>query len=95
MNSKSVVYRVHALQRMFERHINEVDVEEVLARGEVIEEYSEDIPYPSSLVLGFVRSRPIHVVVAENEEGRERIVITVYEPGKERWDDGFRKRRTR
>ena len=34
MTSKRIVFRVHALQRMFERHIAEDDVRHVLETGE-------------------------------------------------------------
>ena len=48
------VYRVHALQRMFERSV----VESVIQSGATIESYPEDTPYPSRLVLGWDRDRP-------------------------------------
>jgi len=46
------VYRVHALQRMFEREIERSVVESVIQSGTTIESYPEDTPYPSRLVLG-------------------------------------------
>lgn len=58
-----------------------------------IEAYPEDTPYPSHLVLGWCRGRPIHVVVADNAETQETIVITVYEPDPRQWEPGFRQRR--
>ena len=78
---------------MFQRRINEVDVRNVLENGEVIEEYPEDQPYPSRLVLGWQGYLPIHVVVADNERDQETIVITVYEPGLAQWEPGFRRRK--
>ena len=33
-------------------------------REEVIAEYPNDVPLPSSLLLGFLGNRPIHIVVA-------------------------------
>ncbi len=94
MNRHRIVYRVHAIQRMFERHISEADVEHILATGEVIEGYPDDAPYPSRLIQGVCGSRPLHVVVADNLEDREMIVITAYEPDPARWDPTFRRRRT-
>ena len=41
------VYREHAIQRMFERDIFEIDVENTIKNGEIIEEYIDDKPYPS------------------------------------------------
>ena len=88
-----LVFRVHAIQRMFERRITEDDVSHVLATGEVIESYENDTPYPSRLILGYCGSRPLHVVVADNQEDRETIVITAYEPEPAQWDSSFRRRK--
>ena len=41
------VYRVHALRRMFVRNITFGEIDEILDRIEVIEEYPDDKPYPS------------------------------------------------
>lgn len=88
-----LIFRVHAVRRMFERRISEDDVRHVLQTGEVVEDYPQDLPYPSRLVLGLRGDRSLHVVVAENVEDRETVVITVYEPDPRKWDSGFRKRR--
>jgi len=88
-----VIYRVHAIRRMFERGVTEDDVSKVLAEGEVIVSYSEDMPYPSRLLLGWRNGRPLHVVAAYNAQDDEQIVITVYEPDAVLWDDGFRRKR--
>jgi len=74
---------------MFQREINEQDVREVLATGETIETYPDDIPYPSRLVLGWRGLRPLH----DNPAAQERIVITVYEPDAQQWELEFRRRR--
>jgi Domain of unknown function (DUF4258) len=60
-----LVFRVHAVQRMYQRDISEVVVRHVIATGETIEDYPDDTPYPSRLVLGWNGRRPIHVVVAD------------------------------
>ena len=88
-----VVFRVHAIQRMYQRSIGEEEVRIVIKTGETIEDYSDDFPYPSRLVLGWHGSRPIHVVVADNTENRENIVITVYEPDPAEWEADFKRRK--
>lgn len=93
MTFSRLVFRVHAIQRMFQHQISEADVRHVLETGEVIEDYPDDRPYPSRLVLGFRGGRPIHVGVADNVEDQETIVITVYEPDPAQWDPTFRRRR--
>ncbi len=93
MDSEHLLFRVHAIQRMFEREISEAEVRQVLETGTVIESYLDDEPYPSRLVLGWSGERPIHVVVASNPDQDEIIVITVYEPDLDRWERGFSERR--
>ncbi len=93
MNVNRLVFRIHALQRMFKRRISDEDVRHVLATGKIIETYPDDKPFPSRLVMGWSGSRPIHVVVADNTAERETIVITAYEPDLIEWEPGFEKRR--
>ena len=91
--AQPLVFRVHALQAMFRRGISAEEVSEALSNGRIIEEYPEDRPYPSRLVLGWSGSRAIHVVAADNHSEQETIIITVYEPDPSRWEPGFEKRR--
>jgi len=88
-----IVYRVHAIARMFERGISEAEVQDALETGETIERYPDDTPYPSRLVLGWYGGRAIHVVAADNLEEDETIVVTVYEPDPTLWEPGFRRRK--
>jgi len=87
------IFRVHALQRMFERKISLEEVIEALETGETIESYPEDYPYPSRLVLGWRRKRPLHIVVAENKQEQSLIIITVYEPDPKFWESDFKRRK--
>jgi len=78
---------------MFLRAISSEELLEALDRAQVIEDYPDDKPYPSALLLGFTRSRrPLHVVGALDEQG-QLIIITVYEPDMRRWAVGWKARR--
>lgn len=66
MSQLRLVFRVHAIQRMFQRRISEEEVRYVVSAGENIKAYPEDKPFPSRLMLGWSGSRPVHVVVADN-----------------------------
>ncbi|MEE8408651.1 MAG: DUF4258 domain-containing protein [Myxococcota bacterium] len=77
MSARRVVFRVHTIQRMARRHVSISDVRQVLENGERIDEYPDDKPFPSALVLGWCDSRPLHVVVADNFDDNEAIVVTV------------------
>ena len=83
------------IQRMFERSISTEDVRLVIQNGETIESYPNDLPYPSRVLLGWRKNRPLHIVVADNLEESEIVVITVYEPDPSKWDREFRRRRLR
>jgi hypothetical protein len=89
---QQLVFRVHALERMFERRVTTEDVQAVVTKGEVIQDYPEDKPYPSRLMLGWRGTRPIHVVVAEDSEDGILIVVTAYEPDPIQWDSGFKRK---
>jgi len=70
MNCKEIKYSRHAITQMFERQISKTEVEAVIDSGEEITVYPEDQPLPSSLMLGFVDKRPLHIVVAYDENDK-------------------------
>ena len=87
------IYRVHAIERMFQRDISEEAVENAVKNGKIVEEYLDDKPYPSFLVLNFENddaTNPIHVVFAKNED--EIIIITAYRPEKSKWTNNYQTR---
>ena len=90
--ARQLVFRVHALERMFERRITVEDVRSVVNDGEMIQNYPDDRPYPSRLVLGWRGLRPIHVVIAEDSETDTLIVVTAYEPDPIQWDAEFKRK---
>jgi hypothetical protein len=67
---------------------------EALNGGEIIEEYPDDQPYPSCLVLGrTLADRPLHVVCAPVSAEQRLIVITIYQPDPARWEADFKGRK--
>ncbi|MCP5160688.1 MAG: DUF4258 domain-containing protein [Hahellaceae bacterium] len=88
----NLVFRSHAIKRMFERGITAEDVRQVLMTGKTIMDYPQDTPYPSCLKMGWRGDRPIHVVAANTDEG-ETIVITAYEPDPAIWEPNFERKR--
>lgn len=91
---KKVIYRIHALKRMVDRHISPEEVCRVLETGVDIENYPDDLPFPSRLVLGTIGPRPLHVVAADDRQDGNTVIITVYEPDPEKWEDGFSRRKS-
>jgi len=90
---EKIVFRVHAIQRMYQRGITAAEVHTVIGTGEIIEDYPNDFPYPSRLLLGWCGLRPIHVVVADNAQEKENIVVTVYEPDRDEWEPDLKRRK--
>lgn len=93
MSIERLIFRVHAIQRMFERQIDVGNIHQILEQGQVIEEYPGDKPFPSRLVMGRIGSRTFHVVVADNAASQEKTIITVYEPDPLRWETDFKRRK--
>jgi hypothetical protein len=93
MTNSKLLFRVHAVQRMFERNISLKKVSQAIQSGEKIEDYSAEMPEPSHLILGFQGKRPFHVVTSTNPETKEKTIITVYVPDPEKWNKDFKSRR--
>ena len=93
MNYPKAIFRVHAVQRMFERDVSIKKKLGAIKTGETIENYSSETPEPSRLILGFQGKRPFHVVTSENPETNETTVITVYIPDPNKWKKDSRSRR--
>lgn len=79
---------------MFERNVSTRNVSQALQSGEVIEDYSAEMPEPSKLILAFNGRRPLHVVTSENLETNELTIITVYIPDSGNWNRDFKSRRS-
>ena len=88
-----LVFRLHAIQRMFERNIAVDGVATVFREGYAIEDYPADYLYKSALWLGIERGRPLHVVAADSPAGDERIIITAYEPDAALWTSDWTTRK--
>jgi len=93
VNNPKLLFRVHAIQRMFERNVSAKKVSQALQSGETIEDYSAEMPEPSRLILGFQGRLRFHVVTSENPETNERTIITVYIPEPDKWNKDFRSRK--
>ena len=89
-----IVFPQYVLKRMIERDISVEEVRAALENGEVIEEYTADAP-PRYLVLGWIKGRPLHVVAEDDPLTEETTAVTVYEPDRKLWKNGFRERKKR
>jgi hypothetical protein len=82
---------------MFERSIEVSEVEAAIRSGTVLEEYPNDLPYPSRLVLFRSERGLLHVVYSEavDRDATIRYIVTVYRPDPLDWDESLTKRKER
>lgn len=80
----------HARVKMFQRNVSTKRIEYIIKQGEIIEEYIDDKPCPSCLILGFAKGIPYHIVVAQCADHIR--VVTVYTPDEAKWVN-YRKRK--
>ncbi|MBS4829527.1 MAG: DUF4258 domain-containing protein [Firmicutes bacterium] len=84
----------HARIRLAERGITVKDVINCIANGEIIEQYENDKPFPSCLVLGMaLNDKYIHVVVSS--DGEFIHLITAYYPSIKDFENDLKTRKGR
>jgi hypothetical protein len=92
LESEKINWSQHILKKMQKRRIKISDIMFSIKNGEIIENYPDDYPYPSCLVLGYNKDKkPIHIVCATGNDNLW--MITTYYPDEEIWEDDFKNRR--
>ena len=81
----------HAAERFRQRGIRMKDIRTVVGNGEIIEDYPEDYPFPSCLILGKSGEVNIHIVASINDD--MIYLITAYIPNPDKWEDDFKTRK--
>ncbi|WP_296559025.1 DUF4258 domain-containing protein [uncultured Acetobacterium sp.] len=77
---KDIVFLTqHVIERCKQRNIRPKHIKEAVMTGEIIEDYPDDFPTPSCLILGFPSiGVPLHVVVARKETERRPCLTLMY-----------------
>ena len=92
--NKKLLFLAHAVRQMsrIDRMIKPTEVRQVIEKGEIIEDYPEDVRGHSCLMLGYGEGgRPIHVVCSPKDD--YLAIVTAYLPDHQQWEDNFSKRR--
>jgi len=92
--AKRIIYLPHAVRQMSrpDRMISVVDVRSIVERGELVEDYPEDVRGHSCLILGYgMDGTPIHVVCSPKDDYLS--IITAYLPSLQEWEYNFKKRK--
>ena len=82
----------HAAERFRQRGIRAVDVRQAVLNGEIIEQYPDDFPFPSCLILGRDHNGAV-LHVCMSDEGSASRIITAYRPNPDKWSDDFKHRK--
>lgn len=85
----------HALNELASEPVTVPDVENALRQAEVIEDYPHLRRYlPDCLVLAYTESgQVLHCVVAINVSSDSILIVTVYTPTEEEWENDWRTRK--
>lgn len=90
--AENYVVTMHSRRRMNERGILLRDVMHAVEHGEIIEQYPEDYPFPSCLILGVtIAEKYLHAVVSLDEG--HIYLITAYYPSETEWEADMKTRR--
>lgn len=82
---------IHATKRLEQREIKLSDVMTCISSGEIIEQYPEDYPYPSCLILGMsCGEKYLHCVIGT--DNTQLWIVTAYFPDPKQWSDDFKTR---
>ena len=88
---ESMILTQHSRKRFSQRGISIEDIQYVFKTGEIIEQYPEDWPVPSCLILGYSGERVLHVVASIDDE--MIFLITAYPPSPEKWNSDWKTRK--
>ncbi len=88
--ARRILFLPHAVKAMARPTpiISRSEVEAVVVRGDVIEDYPGDVRGLSCLMLAVPEGRPVHVVCSPKAD--YLAVITVYLPDPTQWSADFR-----
>ena len=90
--NKKVNLTFHLFDRLRERKISYFDVINTIRNGEIIEQYPNNYPHPSCLILGkSINDDFLHVVCGT--DGEYLWIITAYYPNTDKWNDDFKTRK--
>jgi hypothetical protein len=92
---RRVKWTRHALNELADETVSVRDVEMALQEAQIIEEYAHRHRYlPDCLFLVFVfDDEPMHCVIDINQPQDYILIVTVYRPKTEEWNDDWRTRK--
>jgi len=90
--ARNIEWTLHVAKRLLQRGISARDIDSTITSGEIIEDYTEDYPFPSCLVMGKTENDEVlHLVCAVGDN--KLWIITAYIPNLIEWNEDYRTRR--
>ena len=81
----------HVYKKSRQRNIKFDDIKRCIMYGQIIEDYPNDFPFPSALILECSVGKPIHVVAGVGDG--LLWIITAYFPDEEKWENDYKTRK--
>ncbi len=92
--NEKILWSLHAVKKLRVESLRKIEVENSLKEGIIIEDYPmEGRPLPDCLALGFIGAEPVHSVVAIDRDFDRILIVTVYRPSVERWENDWKTRK--
>lgn len=89
---ENIEITLHAAKRLEQRKIFLNDIINCIKNGKIIEQYPDDYPFPSCLILGpSVKGQYLHAVIGSNL--KTLWIVTAYYPDIEKWEADFETRK--
>lgn len=89
--AERIIVTQHGRKRFAERGIKLSDICEAVNAGKIIEDYPNDFPFPSCLILGKAQEKYLHVCASLNDGFM--YIITAYIPDPARWKEDLMTRK--
>ncbi|KJU83096.1 hypothetical protein MBAV_004711 [Candidatus Magnetobacterium bavaricum] len=93
MNEK-ILWSMHAVRKLRTERFKKNEIEGLLKECILVEDYvMVGRPLPGCLVLGHVGIIAVHVVIAIDIDNGRILIITLYKPSDDRWEDDWKRRK--
>ncbi|MBI4223629.1 MAG: DUF4258 domain-containing protein [Deltaproteobacteria bacterium] len=95
VKQRKILWTHHVNMRLKDRFIARNTLLSSVGSYEIIEEYAQDKYLPSYLVFAKHNDDVLHIQVAVDRDNENIRIVTAYKPTLYKWEEGFRKRRSK
>lgn len=95
ITKQRIRWTYHINMRLKERFISREQIINSISNFEILEEYPDDKYLPSCLICSKFENKKFHIQIALDYEDNSIIIVTAYQPSKEKWKEDFKTRRSK